>query len=87
MSGMRLPNIMVYDFAMVTEDRHGIFLSAPTKPFNLDQYMIYLIGRYFQTRGGELLGSKKSDNAPCLENQKDENGDPVNPCWFWEGMP
>jgi len=86
MSGMRLPNIMVYDFAMVTEDRHGIFLSAPTKPFNLDQYMIYLIGRYFQTRGADLLGAKQSDNAGCLENQMDEGGDPVNPCSFWEGM-
>jgi hypothetical protein len=85
-SGMRLPNIMVYDFAMKSEDRHGIFLSAPTKPFNLDQYMIYLIGRYFQTRGSDLPGSLKSDNASCLENQKDEDGNPVNPCSFWEGM-
>jgi hypothetical protein len=85
-SGMRLPNIMVYDFAMLSEDRHGIFLSAPTKPFNLDQYMIYLIGRYFQTRGSDLMGAVKSDNASCLENQKDEDGNPVNPCPFWEGM-
>jgi hypothetical protein len=77
---------MVYDFAMVTEDRHGIFLSAPTKPFNLDQYMIYLIGRYFQTRGSDLLGGVESDNPSCLENQMDGDGNPVNPCSFWEGM-
>ena len=86
MSGLRLPNIMVYDAALLEEDRHGVFLSMPTKPFNLEQYMIYLIGRYFQTRGSVLLGSRPADNASCLENLKDPDGNPVNPCAFWEGM-
>jgi len=82
-SGFRLPNIMVYDNALKVEDRHGIFLSAPTKPFNLDQYMINLIGRYFQTRAGELLGDLEEDNATCLEDRKDSEGNPINPCDFW----
>lgn len=86
-SGLRIPNIMVYDNAMKSEDRHGIFLSAPTKAFNLDQYMIYLIGRYFQSRSAELLGERASDNAACLENRKDLSGRPVNACDFWEGTP
>jgi len=74
---------MVYDNALKVEDRHGIFLSAPTKPFNLDQYMINLIGRYFQTRAGELLGDLEEDNATCLEDRKDSEGNPINPCDFW----
>ena len=86
-SGFRLPNIMVYDNALKAEDRHGIFLSAPTKPFNLDLYMINLIGRYFQTRGGELLGAHEEDNATCLEDRKvmGPDGEPVvaNECSFW----
>ena len=43
---------------------------APTKNFNSDQYMINLIGRYFQTRGRELLESRESDNHSCLEDKK-----------------
>ncbi len=85
-SGLRLPNIMVYDNAMQSEDRHGTFLSAPTKAFNLDQYMIYLIGRYFQTRSAELIGKNVSENSTCLENRK-LFGRPVNACDFWEGTP
>ena len=86
-SGFRLPNIMVYDNALKAEDRHGIFLPAPTKPFNMDQYVINLIGRYFQTRGRELLGKHEADDATCLEDRKDRFGNPENPCEFWEGTP
>ena len=86
-SGFRIPNIMVYDNALRAEDRHGTFLSAPTKAFNLDQYMVYLIGRYFQTRAGKLMGRMESDNSLCLENRKDSFGNPLNPCDFWEGTP
>jgi len=85
-SGFRMPNIMVWDYAMQVEDRHGIFLPAPTKPFNLDQYMINLIGRYFQSRAGDLMGRYEKDNATCLEDKRDFRGNPLNECEFWEGI-
>ena len=86
-SGLRLPNSWFLDMAMGAEDRHGVFMPAPTKNFNSDQYMINLIGRYLQTRGRDLLGDSEADNHSSLEDKRDGSGDPINPAGFWEGTP
>jgi len=54
-AGMRVPY-------MNPTGQHGFDIPHPTtKNFDSDQYMINLIGRYFQTRGTEIL------DDPCLE--------------------
>jgi len=78
-SSLRLPNAMIWDDALGAEDRHGFFTPSPTKPFNVDLYLINLIGRYFQTGGKVLMGSAgETEDHRCLEEHTD-----CSPCSFW----
>ncbi len=51
---------------MVEDGQHGFFIPSPQKSsaggFDMDNFMINQIGRYFQTGGRELV------DDPCLEN-------------------
>ncbi|HUT54486.1 MAG TPA: hypothetical protein VM658_13940 [bacterium] len=54
-AGMRMPY-------MQPTGQHGFDVPHPNKAFNIELYNINMIGRYFQTNGGQIL------NDTCLEN-------------------
>jgi hypothetical protein len=46
--------------------QHGFFNPQPAKPFNMDQFMANVVGRYFECRGTELhFESCQKDLASC----------------------
>ncbi len=46
-SAMRIPYLEM-------EGAHGFVVPAPYKQYDIDQHMINMVGRYFQTHGKEL---------------------------------
>lgn len=68
-SGLRIPYI--YE-----DGEHGFFIPSPQKShygFDIDTYMINLIGRYFETDGKEIL------DDPCLEDDSCDFIQPFSP--------
>jgi len=45
---------------------HGFQIPEPQKAFDLPTYMINKIGRYFQTRGGEILDDLCLEDHSCV---------------------
>jgi len=57
-SGMRIPYMSPFG-------QHGFAIPSPNKEFDMDNYMINKIGRYFETRGTEIVDDICLEDNSC----------------------
>ena len=57
--GVRIPAIRPWGF-------HGLYLMSPHKPFDMETYVMNLMGRYFMTSGTEILDDVCLEDNSCV---------------------